>query len=46
VIEELPSLGQVSAIYCSKGLHEQRNSCSVASDPRGNGLALSAPAAR
>ncbi|MDF3075098.1 MAG: putative Gamma-glutamyltranspeptidase [Alphaproteobacteria bacterium] len=46
VVEELPALGQVSAIFCSQGLHEQRNSCSVANDPRGNGLALSAPASR
>jgi len=46
VVEELPSLGQASAILCSAGLHEQRTSCSVASDGRGHGLALSAPAAR
>ena len=46
VVEELPSLGQASAIHCSQGLHEQRASCGVAADERGHGLALSAPAAR
>lgn len=46
MVEELPELGQVSAIHCAKGLHEERASCSAMADPRGNGLALSAPSAR
>jgi len=46
VVDELSPLGQVSAIHCSQGLNEERTSCSVAGDPRGNGLALSAPNTR
>ncbi|MGE0152552.1 MAG: gamma-glutamyltransferase [Reyranellaceae bacterium] len=46
VVEELPALGQVSAVLCPKGLNSDRTLCSVTGDPRGNGLALSAPAVR
>jgi gamma-glutamyltranspeptidase/glutathione hydrolase len=42
-VEELQSLGQVDAIVCPEGLREQSKSCQVGTDPRGFGLALSAP---
>lgn len=42
-VEELQSLGQVDAILCPEGLRERSKSCQVGTDPRGFGLALSAP---
>ncbi len=43
-VEELQSLGQVDAIICPAGLRERSKTCQVGTDPRGFGLALSAPA--
>lgn len=37
-----PRLGRVNAIYCAGGLPRDPDTCGVAVDPRGHGLALSA----
>ena len=42
-VEQIPVLGQVSAVYCVEGLHAKRSTCTVAADERGHGLGLSAP---
>jgi len=46
VVEEVSALGQVNAIACAQGLHEEDRSCQVALDHRGHGLALGAPELR
>ena len=37
---ETPALGLVNTVGCLQGLTNDANSCEVASDPRGFGLAL------
>jgi len=39
-VVETPSFGQVNAVGCLQGLTNDINSCEVATDPRGFGLAL------
>jgi gamma-glutamyltranspeptidase/glutathione hydrolase len=39
-VSEIPSLGLVNAVGCSQGLTNDKNSCEVATDPRGFGLAV------
>jgi gamma-glutamyltranspeptidase/glutathione hydrolase len=38
-LRETPELGRVNALYCPEGLPSEPESCQVASDPRGSGLA-------
>jgi gamma-glutamyltranspeptidase len=39
LLRSIPALGRVNAFYCSSGLLENSESCAVANDPRGFGLA-------
>ncbi|MFQ5773943.1 MAG: gamma-glutamyltransferase [Kiloniellaceae bacterium] len=41
-LREVPALGHVNAFYCPDGLKHSGETCQVASDPRGYGLAQSA----
>jgi gamma-glutamyltranspeptidase/glutathione hydrolase len=38
-LREVPALGHVNAFYCPRGLQDHPESCLVANDPRGFGLA-------
>ncbi len=38
-LREVPALGHVNAFYCPEGLQDSPDSCQVANDPRGFGLA-------
>ena len=42
-LREVPAIGHVNAFYCSRGLKDHGESCAVANDPRGFGLAATAP---
>ena len=42
VLRDVPALGRVNAFYCPKGLRNNPESCEVAHDPRGFGLAATA----
>jgi gamma-glutamyltranspeptidase/glutathione hydrolase len=38
-LRQVPALGHANAFYCPKGLQDNPESCEVANDPRGFGLA-------
>jgi gamma-glutamyltranspeptidase/glutathione hydrolase len=38
-LREIPALGHVNAFHCPRGLRRDSESCVVANDPRGFGLA-------
>ncbi len=41
-LRETPAIGHVNAFYCSRGLKNHSETCEVANDPRGFGLAATA----